>query len=159
MGLLIEDIPSGVWTAGCVATQRHIVEGGSRAVIEATSIVARNVAAQRVVCQDQIDPKVIHACTAACLVVVYDASKHGHITTVQDATAALKIAEDIESYEMEDWQITHIKAQTAQNLGQYQKAEQAWRHLVENSPQKPEFAYGLANILILIDKNNYRLVF
>jgi tetratricopeptide (TPR) repeat protein len=68
------------------------------------------------------------------------------ITKMQDDSEALKIAEEIESLGIIDWQVISVKAQAARNLGLYQKAAEAFHHLVDNFPEDPLYSYNLAEM-------------
>jgi tetratricopeptide (TPR) repeat protein len=76
------------------------------------------------------------------------------LTKLQDGAEALRISEKIESFGIEDWQVTYTKAQTARILGQFKKSENTWHRLANKFPQNPEYAYGLAEVLFLKDKFN-----
>jgi len=66
---------------------------------------------------------------------------------IGDDNAALELAEKIELVDEDYWEATHVKAQSSRNLGLFDKSEKAWRKLREKFPAKPEFAYGLAEVL------------
>ena len=68
---------------------------------------------------------------------------------LQDNDETLKIAEQIESLGLADSEIKYIIAQTTRNLGNYKKSEEVWHELVEHSPENPQYANGLAGILIV----------
>lgn len=74
------------------------------------------------------------------------------LVKLEDDVEALKLSEQIESIRPDDWEAIHIKAQTARNLGQFKKSEKAWRTLRKKFPEKAEFAFGLADVLVWRDK-------
>jgi len=67
---------------------------------------------------------------------------------LQDNAKALAMAEKIEKVGEDDELVTHAKAWAARNLGHFQIAEEAWQRLKEYG-QKPEYAYGLAEVIFL----------
>jgi tetratricopeptide (TPR) repeat protein len=68
---------------------------------------------------------------------------------LQDNAKALAVAKQIEKVGEDDELVTHAKAQAARNLGHFQISEQAWRRLLQKYGQKPEYAYGLAEVMFL----------
>ena len=67
---------------------------------------------------------------------------------LQDNAKALAMAEQIEKVGEDDELVTHAKAWAARNLGHFQISEEAWQRLKEYG-QKPEYAYGLAEVMFL----------
>ena len=67
---------------------------------------------------------------------------------LQDNAKALAMAEKIEKVGEDDELVTHAKAWAARNLGHFQISEEAWQRLKEYG-QKPEYAYGLAEVIFL----------
>ena len=67
---------------------------------------------------------------------------------LQDNAQALAMAEKIEKVGKDDELVTHAKAWSARNLGHFQISEEAWQRLKEYD-QKPEYAYGLAEVMFL----------
>ena len=67
---------------------------------------------------------------------------------LQDNAKALAMAEQIEKVGEDDELVTHAKAWAARNLGHFQISEEAWQRLKEYG-QKPEYAYGLAEVIFL----------
>ena len=70
----------------------------------------------------------------------------------QDASAILKLAEEIETYGIEDEKVIHLKAQAARATDQYNKSEQCWRWLVSKNPDNAEYSYGLAEVLFWMER-------
>jgi hypothetical protein len=68
---------------------------------------------------------------------------------LQDHSGALAVAGQIEFIGEDDEQVTRIKAQAARNLGHFQVSQDAWQRLIQNFGQKPEYAYGLSEVLFL----------
>lgn len=71
------------------------------------------------------------------------------LTKLQDNEQAMKVAEQIESLGIVDWQVKYIIAQTTRNLGKYKKSEEVWRELYKHDTDNSQYAYGLAEILII----------
>lgn len=69
------------------------------------------------------------------------------LTLMQDDSAALRVAEQLESYNPKDWESIRIKAQTSRNLGFYKKSHDAFIVLTKQFPEKPQYAYWLAEVL------------
>lgn len=69
------------------------------------------------------------------------------LTLMQDDSAALRIAEQLESFNPKNWESIRIKAQTSRNLGLYNKAQNAFSVLAKQFPENPQYAYGLAEVL------------
>jgi len=67
---------------------------------------------------------------------------------LQDNAKALEMAEEIEKVGEDDELVIHAKAWAARNLGHFQISEEAWQRLKEYG-QKPEYAYGLAEVMFL----------
>ncbi len=68
---------------------------------------------------------------------------------LQDNAKALAMAAQIEKVGEDDELVTHAKAWAARNLGHFQISEQAWQCLIQKYGPKPEYAYGLAEVMFL----------
>lgn len=74
------------------------------------------------------------------------------LTKLQDEVEILRVVERFESLGIDDDQVTQIKAQAARNLRQYERSEASWRKLKDNDSENPEYAFGLAHVLMFQDK-------
>jgi len=79
------------------------------------------------------------------------------LTRLQDNVAVLKTTENIESFGLEDDQVTLIKAQAARNLRQYNKSEASWRKLNKKFPEDPAYAFGLAYVMMFQEREKEAL--
>lgn len=71
------------------------------------------------------------------------------LTKLQDEVEILRVAEKFETLGIDDDKVTRIKAQAARNLHQFEKSVASWRKLKDNDPGNPEYAFELAQVLIL----------
>lgn len=79
------------------------------------------------------------------------------LTKLQDDSEALRIAEELESLGIIDWQVIGVKAQAARNLGLFRKSAEAWQRLVDQFPERPEYAYNLAGVRFQLDEEKEAL--
>lgn len=71
------------------------------------------------------------------------------LTKLKDEVEILRVIERFESFGIDDDQVTLIKAQATRNLRQFERSEASWRKLKNMHTENPEYAFGLAHVLML----------
>lgn len=76
---------------------------------------------------------------------------------LQDDDQALQIVDKIEAFGLTDKKVLHIGAQAARNLGFYKKSASYWEKLYKLVPEKADVAFGLAEMLVMLDDSKRAL--